>query len=344
MKRFVLLLLTMLSFPLSAHSQEAVQEMAQAANNFLASLTTDQKSKTVFEFTDAERQHWHFVPMARKGLPFKEMTPPQRLLAHALLSSGLSSRGYGKAVSIMSLDEILKELEQGKGPVRDPELYYLSIFGKPDGKAGAQPWGWRVEGHHVALNFTTVNGLIAGTTPSFFGSNPGEVKNGPRAGQRVLGREEDLGFELINALSDEQRKMAIILEKAPADIFNVPGRNDWTKAEGIAQSALTDAQKAVLTKLIHEYIDRCRSDLAAQDWAKIEKARLDKIFFAWAGGMEPGKPHYYRVQGPTFVLELDNTQNNANHVHALWRDLTNDFGADLLKEHYENGHHATEKK
>lgn len=339
MKRFTLLFLAMMNISLAALAQDAVKEMSVAANSFLAALTPEQKTKTIFDFADAERQNWNFVPLARKGITFKELTPEQRLLAHALLSSGLSTRAYGKTVSIMSLDQILHELEN-KSARRDPEMYYISIFGKPDVKADAPPWGWRVEGHHVSLNFTTVKGLFHSSTPSFLGSNPGEVRTGARAGLRVLSREEDLGFELVNSLSESQRKVAVIMEKAPADIINVPGRNDWTKAEGLAQGEMTEAQRAILVKLIREYIDRVRPELAAADWAKIEKAGLEKIHFAWAGAREPGIGHYYRVQGPTFVLELDNTQNGANHVHALWRDTERDFGKDLLKEHYEHGHHA----
>ena len=333
----LLVFLALMNLPLSAYAHDAVKEMATAANNFLASLSAEQKTKATFKFDDAERKNWHYIPRERKGITFKELSPAQRLLAHALLSSGLSSSGYGKTVSIMSLDDVLKELEAGKGPVRDPELYYLSIFGTPGGK---EIWGWRVEGHHVSLNFTTADELITSMTPSFLGSNPAEVKSGPRSGMRVLSREEDLGFELVNSLSEEQRKSAVLMEKAPSDILNVPGRNDWTKPEGLPQSQMTDSQKAILLKLVHEYIDRVRPELAADDWAKIEKAGLDKIYFAWAGAREPGQGHYYRVQGQSFVLELDNTQNNANHVHAVWRDFDHDFGEDLLKEHYETGHHA----
>ena len=337
-KNFLIAMLALsVALPHVAVAHDAAAEMAEAANNLLATLTPDQKAKATFKVEDAERKNWHYIPRERKGLPFKELTPTQRLLAHALLSSGLSHRGYGKAVSIMSLDDILKELEQGKGPVRDPELYFISIFGTPGGK---EIWGWRVEGHHLSLNFTTADGLVTSSTPSFLGTNPGEVKSGPRAGMRVLGREEDLGFELINSLDEKQRKVAVLLDKVPADILNLPGRNDWTKHEGLPQSAMTAPQKATLLKLIHEYIDRVRPDLAAEDWAKIEKAGLKKIYFAWAGSLKPGEGHYYRVQGPTFVLELDNTQNNANHVHAVWRDFDHDFGEDLLKEHYETGHHA----
>lgn len=336
----LLVFLALMNLPLAAFAHDAVKDMATAANNFLASLSTEQKTKATFKMDDAERKNWHYIPRDRKGITFKELSPAQRLLAHALLSSGLSTSGYGKTVSIMSLDEVLKELEAGKGPTRDPELYYISIFGTPGGK---EIWGWRVEGHHVSLNFTTADGLVTSTTPSFLGSNPAEVKSGPRSGMRVLSREEDLGFELVNSLSEAQHKVAVVMEKVPADILNVPGRNDWTKPEGLPQSQMTDSQKNILTKLIHEYIDRVRPELAGEDWAKIEKAGLDKIYFAWAGGREPGQGHYYRVQGPTFVLELDNTQNNANHVHAVWRDFDHDFGEDLLKEHYETGHHAPQK-
>ncbi len=336
----LLVFLALMNFPLSAFAHESVKDMATAANNFLASLSTEQKTKATFKMDDAERKNWHYIPRDRKGITFKELSPSQRLLAHALLSSGLSAQGYGKTVSIMSLDEILKELEAGKGPTRDSELYYISIFGMPGSK---DIWGWRVEGHHVSLNFTTADGLITSTTPSFLGSNPGEVKSGPRSGMRVLSREEDLGFELVNALSAEQQKIAVVMKTAPSDILNVPGRNDWTKPEGLAQNRMNKAQKAILLKLIHEYIDRVRPELAAEDWTKIEKAGLDKIYFAWAGALKPGIGHYYRVQGPTFVLELDNTQNGANHVHAVWRDFDHDFGEDLLKEHYETGHHATQK-
>jgi hypothetical protein len=319
--------------PLRAH--EASAEMAAAANNYLNALTPEEKAKGVFDFKDAERTNWHFIPRARKGLPIKEMTQEQRLLAHALLASGLSHRGYGKAVSIMSLEAVLAELEKGKGPARDPEMYFFSIFGKPGGN---DPWGWRVEGHHLSLNFTA-NGATTdpAMTPSFFGTNPGEVREGPRTGTRILGAEEELGRQLVKSLNEEQRKSAIILPEAPKDIINVPGRND-TKPQGVPQSKMSPEQTALLTKLIHEYLDRHRPDVAGDEWAKIEKSGLGGVYFAWAGGLERGEPHYYRVQGNTFVLEYDNTQNGANHVHSVWREFGNDFGADILKAHYEDAH------
>jgi len=316
------------------HAHDATAEMAMAANNFLADLTPEQKAKATFDVKDAERENWHYIPRARKGLPFKEMSPAQKLLAQALLASGLSNRGYEKAVSIMSLDEVLAALEQGKGPLRDPENYYLSIFGVP---GSAEPWGWRVEGHHLSLNYTASGDDAPSMTPSFFGSNPGEVRTGPRAGMRVLAAEEDLGRALVKSLDPEQLKQALIMEKAPKDILNIPGRNDTT-AMGLPQDKMKPEQQAMLAKLIREYLFRCRPDVAAVDWAKIEKAGFDKICFAWAGGPDRGQPHYYRVQGGHFVLEYDNTQNDANHVHSVWRDFDHDFGVDLLKAHYEAAH------
>lgn len=322
--------------PLRAH--DATAEMAAAANNLLAALSPEQKGKAVFEFKDAERVNWHFIPRERKGLQIKEMSPEQRLLTEALLATGLSHRGYTKAVSIMSLEAVLAELEKNKvgGAIRDPERYFVSIFGKP---GGVEPWGWRIEGHHLSLNFTAAGDAAPAMTPSFFGTNPGEVREGPRAGTRILGNEEELGRTLVKSLSDEQRKTAVLQIETPKEILNDPKRATvGTTPEGIPQAQLSAEQKEQLVKLIKEYIGRHRPDLAEVDWAKIEKAGLDKISFAWAGGLDRGQPHYYRVQGPTFVLEYDNTQNEANHVHSIWRDLTNDFGGDILKAHYEQSH------
>ena len=329
------LLLTLLATalaPLRAH--DASVEMAAAAVNFLKSLSPEQKAKVNFDFADTERKNWHFIPRERKGLPFKEMAQDQRLLAQALLATGLSHRGYAKAVSIMSLEGVLADLEAGKGPLRDPERYFVSIFGTP----GQGAWGWRVEGHHLSLNFTAPEGAAPEMTPSFFGTNPGEVKTGARAGTRILGTEEDLGRALVKSLTEDQRKEALILVEAPKEVFNDPKRVDPTKPEGLAQSKMTPEQQAGLLKLIKEYLFRCRPDVAEEDLAKIEKAGLGSICFAWAGGLEVGQPHYYRVQGGHFVLEYDNTQNNANHVHSLWRDFDHDFGADLLGEHIKDAH------
>jgi hypothetical protein len=316
----------------------AGEDMARAANNLLAALNPEQQRKATFEFKNEERVNWHFVPRERKGLPLKEMAPEQRPLAHALLSSGLAQRGYIEAVTVMSLEQILKEMEGGRGPTRDPELYFVSIFGKPGPK---ETWGWRVEGHHVALNFTIVNGRAAAGQPAFLGSNPGEVRQGPRKGLRVLGAEEDLGRKLAQSLDEEQKKEAVLPGEAPKEIITGNSRKAMLdNPAGITVKRMTEPQRQTFLALLDLYARRLRPELAEQDLRKIMDADIEKVRFAWAGSMEPGQPHYYRLHGPTFLVEYDNTQNNANHVHTVWRDLTNDFGDDALRRHYDQTPHG----
>jgi hypothetical protein len=311
-------------------------DMAWTANNFLNALTPEQRATATFPLTDEERFDWHFIPKARKGLPFKEMTAAQQKLAHALLSSGLSQRGYAKATSIMSLDQILADIEQGKGPKRDSDLYYFTVFGDP---TSSTPWGWRVEGHHLSLNFVVKGGQVLAATPAFFGSNPAEVKSGPRQGLRVLGAEEDLGRQFVKTLTSEQQKVAIITNSAPNEIITGNSRKaQLLNPPGVAAADMTPSQKELLVNLVREFAFRHRAELAEQDLAKIQQAGWDKLHFAWAGGLEPGEGHYYRIQGPTFLVEFDNTQNNANHIHTVWRDFENDFGEDVLRKHYEEAH------
>lgn len=325
---------------LSSYSAEAhspAEEMAEAANHFLSALTPEQKGKATFELKDSERANWNFVPLNRKGIPFKELSPAQRLLAQALLGSALSQRGYMKATTIMSLDDVLREMEQGSGPVRDPELYYVSIFGKPEEHG---TWGWRMEGHHLSLNFVIADGKDITVTPSFFGSNPGEVRQGPRIGLRVLGEEEDLGRELVKSLTDDQKKIAIYTTAAPREIITGNSRKASALAPtGLSAEKMDKTQARLLQQIIEEYVRRYRPELADDDLKKIEKAGTQNLYFAWAGGVESGQPHYYRVQGPTFLMEFDNTQNNANHIHTVWRDFERDFGEDLLREHYDHVAH-----
>lgn len=306
--------------------------MADAAKKFVTNLNGDQKQKAAFPLKDEERLNWHFIPKDRKGLPFKEMTPAQRQLGLALLKSGLSEKGFGKATNIISLELILQDLEGANRRFpRDPDLYYVSIFGKPEEKG---TWGWRVEGHHLSVNFTLVGGHIA-STPSFFGSNPAEVRKGPRKGLRVLAEEEDLARDFLASLDSEQRKAAIYTETAPKDILTEAKRKvEPLEKAGISAEKLNQQQKDKLLNLIRGYVNRNRPDLAEQDLKKIQSAGVEKISFAWAGATERGQGHYYRVQGPTFLLEYDNTQNDANHIHAVWRDFNGDFGEDLLRKHY----------
>jgi hypothetical protein len=333
-------LLLALPNSLSAHPLES--EMTEAAQALLATLSPDQRQKATFAFEDNERKNWHFIPRPRLGLPLKEMSQEQRLVAQALLTTGLSSRGASKAFSIMSLEALLAELERGQSgkPVRDPELYFFSVFGTP---SSDKPWGWRVEGHHLSLNFAC-SGQGASATPSFYGTNPGEVRQGPRSGLRVLGREEDLGRKLLGSLSPEQKKQALLSETAPKDILNDPKRDSYTDSEGLPVSAMRPEQVQLLEEILREYLGRHRSEIEAAEWERVHQADWKSVRFAWAGGAERGQGHYYRIQGKTFILEYDNTQNEGNHPHSVWRDRERDFGDDLLKRHYANSHPATTPK
>ncbi|MEW6302029.1 MAG: DUF3500 domain-containing protein [Verrucomicrobiota bacterium] len=315
-------------------ARAGVDDMAAAANNLLAALDDAQRGKAVYELKADERLNWHFIPKPRNGLPLKEMTSGQRPLAHALLASGMSAQGQAKALSIMSLEQILHDVEN-RSPKRDPELYYFTIFGKP---AADGTWGWRVEGHHLSVNYTFVKGQVAGT-PSFFGTNPAEVREGQRKGLRLLGAEEDVARQLVKSLNADQKKAAIYDTKAPKDIITAAERKvKALQPAGLAFARMSPAQKDLTMEVIKLYVGRNRAEMAEKDMDKIRKAGVDKISFAWAGGLERGEGHYYRIQGPTFLLEYDNTQNNANHVHAVWRDFESDFGEDLLRKHYDQSH------
>lgn len=317
--------------------------MAEAANKFIASLDAGQKSKAVFAFEDEQRFDFHFIPRDRKGVPLKELNEAQRRLAMEFLRTGLGGQGYRKAETIISLEPVLRELE---GPnrrfPRDPELYYFSVFGAPSARA---PWGWRVEGHHISLNFTVVRGELISNTPLFFGANPAEVREGPRKGLRALAGEEDKGRALVQSLDDPQRALAVIDKIAPGDIISFNKRKaDPLKPDGLAASKMSKRQRELLDILIDEYLSRMPDDVAAGRRAAIRKAGADKVWFAWAGGINRGDPHYYRIQGPSFLVEYDDTQNNANHIHSVWRDFNGDFGEDLLKAHYESSPHGNKER
>jgi hypothetical protein len=325
-----IVILAILMSSSSQRPSDADAEMSAAASRFLAALRPEQRKQAQLGFDEPERARWHFVPRARKGLPFKTMSTEQRRLAERLVATGLSRRGYDTALTIIGLETVLAETD---GPMRDPELYYLTIFGDP---ASRQPWGWRFEGHHLSLNFTSPVTALPAVTPSFFGSNPNE-RNDAGVVQRVLAPEEDLARELVKSLDADQRRTAILSTHAPPDILAGPGR-DLPDRGGIGHGQLGELQQALLVRLIEVYLERHRPDVAAQEWARIEHAGLSNLRFAWAGGLEPRQGHYYRVQGKTFLLEYDNTQNDANHVHTVWRDAERDFGVDLLREHYLASH------
>jgi hypothetical protein len=321
----------------SAQRQRPRARMADAAKAFLATLEPAQRQKAVYPFNSEERFNWHFIPKTRNGLPLKEMTEPQRKAALSLLAAGLSEQGLMKANTIRELEKILKQVEMGRGPVRDPEQYFFTVFGEPstDGT-----WGWRYEGHHCALNWTLVSGKPVVGSPQFFGSNPGEVRvevpQAPPKGTRVLRGEEDLARALVKNLNEAQRGKAILSATAPPDIITGAQRQAAIQEDkGVAYGELSADQQGMLMQVIQEYTGAMPRGLAAQRLQKIRGAGLDKVKFAWMGSIEPNQGHYYRVQGPTFLIEYDNTQNNANHVHAVWRDFKSDFGMDLLAMHYQ---------
>jgi hypothetical protein len=320
-------------------SERPAAAMTSAANGFLATLTPEQKAKATFVFADTERVNWHFVPRERKGLPFKEMTEPQRTAARRLLQTGLSQKGYLKAQTIIELENVLRELEAARGGtlVRDPEMYFFSIFGTP---STTEAWGWRFEGHHLATNFTVMRDTVVAWAPAFFGANPAHVKTGPKQGTRPLAAEEDIARELVTSLDATQRATAIINVAAPRDIVTM-NRNqiEALSPTGISSEQLRAPQTALLLKLIDEYLGRMAPEIAAQRRARLQRSDFGKVTFAWAGEIEVDKPHYYRVQGPTFLIEYDNTQNQANHIHSVWRDFNGDFGRDLLRDHYRSGVH-----
>ena len=338
-RRLCLGLVLWLAMAPGLRAHPAAEEMAVAAKKLLAALTPEQRAKAAFEFKSDARFDWHFIPKDRQGLALKEMSDAQRQLALELLASGLSRQGFIKATNIMSLEPVLADQEGASRRFpRDPLLYHVFIFGQPDGKG---TWGWRFEGHHCSANFTIVKGEFFASTPSFFGSNPAEVRQGPRKGLRVLAGEEDLARQLVKSLTDEQRKSAVVSAKAPPDIFTEAKRKvQPLENSGVAAAQLDPSQRAALQTLIQHYVQRTRPELAEADLMKISKAGFDHILFAWLGGLEKGEGHYYRVQGPTFLLEYDNTQNNNNHVHAVWRDFQGDFGADILGKHYGHDSHA----
>ena len=316
-------------------SQRSAAAMSGAAKAWLDGLTPEQRARAVFPFDSEERQRWHFVPNEmhpRKGVTIKEMNESQRAQTHALLKTGLSAKGHLAATTIMSLDTVLQTLEgpQRRFP-RDPEAYYVTVFGTPGDKAA---WGWRFEGHHISVRFDLVNGTMTASTPAFFGANPAEVRDGPQKGTRALGAEEDAARALLDTLTAAQRQTAIILPTAPTDIVTMTTlKVDPLSPVGIKATALTAAQRDKLMQVIDVYAGLMTADVAAERMERLRKGGVDNITFAWAGPTEKGLKHYYRLQGPTFLIEYDNTQNDGNHIHSVWRDFDRDFGRDLLREH-----------
>ena len=372
MKRFVSPRVALIVFVLAVfgavvvsaqRTPTAAAAMTTAASRFLDALDAEQRKLATYPLESEEYLRWNFIPteaFPRNGLRLKDMSEAQQKLAHELLKSGLSDRGYQTYTAIIALEDILRVVEgartggapgggaapgAGRAPggrggrggfVRDPTVYFFTVFGQPSATGN---WGWRVEGHHISLHFAVSKGAVVASTPSFAGSNPAEVRDGAEKGKRVLANLEDTGRALVMALDDKQRATAIINATAPTEIVtNNTLDIKPLSPDGLKYPAMTAAQRDLLMKVIDAYAGLMAPELAGQRMAKIKAAGLDNIGFAWAGPVERGALHYYRVQGPTFLIEFDNTQNQGNHVHSIWRDFNGDFGRDVLREHIKTAH------
>jgi hypothetical protein len=311
-----------------------------AAASFLASLPEDLRTQASFPFDSSERQAWYFVPRERVGVSLLKLDDTQSELLGPLLATALSPEGLLAARGVIKHENILRRVETQAGVAnasrRDPGLYYASVFGKP---AQTAPWGWRFEGHHLSINVTQLPGEPAVVAPVFMGANPARVLSGPETGFRLLAAEEDLGRELMKLLPAEKRSIALINDTAFSDI--VTGNDPAVKSlelEGLAASQMSPAEQRSLRRLIELYVGRLAPASARGVLARLDRAGFEKVRFAWAGGIESGEKHYYRVHGPTLLIEYDNTQNDGNHIHTVYRDLERDFGGDVLRRHVALAH------
>lgn len=316
-----------------AHAQAAA-DMAAAAAAWLNSLSPEQRAKATYEYMDGERVFWYYPPLNRHGLALRDMDDEQRKRAYGIMESGLTPRAYKQASQIIDHETILGKLEKERGVVsfvRDPELYYFTVFGEPGGE---DPWAWRVEGHHVSLHYSVWGDNVISTTPFFFGANPAEAPQGPQQGLRILGDRQDLAMELVNGLTSEQRRRAVIYPEAPYDILTYnSSRAVFPQEEGLPGSQMNGAQREMLMTIINEYVTTIREDVAQDKLNAIREQGLDDFYFAWGGGLENNTKHYYRIHGGNFIVEYDNRQNDANHIHSVLRDEENDFANDVLREH-----------
>jgi hypothetical protein len=333
--------------------------MAGAASVFVAALTDAQRSRACYPFGD-ERRDWSFLPARdRDGLPIGALDDGQRRLAHELIVTGTSLPGYTKVVSVMAMEHVLRALAPDLADLFNPEQYCFKVFGWP----GDRAWGWQFAGHHVSLNFTVVDGRYVSPTPCMLGAQPASY--GMLA---PLADDEELGFRFVNSLDAAQRRAAIIHHRSPPDLAarTVPRIGETERPDavfspepdyviseeerdilsyvrhgpkGVAGSALSQRQLDALAALVGAFARRLPDEVAGAQMWDIERAGLDSLTFAWAGGTEPEHRHYFRIQGPTLLIEHDNTQGNGNHIHSAWRNPADDFGDDVLASHYRL-HHA----
>jgi len=328
--------------PVPSLATEAVKRMTAAANDFLNSLDDSQRQTASFEFASDERYEWAYTPIERDGLRVRVMSDSQRDAAFRLMETAYSARGSATAHRIIELETILGEwemIQDGKSNwERNIDRYWFSIFGTPG--TVDEPWGFRVGGHHIGLSVNVINAEQVAILPLFFGANPAEIRHGDRKGERTLIEEQDWARTLLTSLDGDQTKLAMVDAIAPADILttNVRSFDPNIAPKGIEFSALGDGQRDQLVKLVKHYVTRAADDLASNYWREIESAGFEGTTFAWAGPAEVGEGHYYAIRHPRFLIEYDNTQNDANHIHSVLRDFTHDWGEDLLSTHYRASH------
>lgn len=317
----------------SAQTVDAAQRIADAANRFLVILDDGQRRKAMIAFESPNRLDWHYIPRSRSGLALGEMRPNQADAARALFATVLNQRGLDLLDGVRLLEGVLREQQ---GSFRDPARYYVSVFGTP----GRFPWGWRFEGHHLSLNVALPAPGYVAVTPFFTGAHPATVRDGPHRGFRLLGASEDIARRIMAGLNDQQRQTATIANRSFGEIVASPQREqDLGNPRGLLLGEMTGAQRTLVEALMDRFLGTLASDLLAQQKQRVLEQGLVTFRFAWAGSLTPGEAHYFRVHGPVTLIEHDNTQNGANHVHAVWRDLAADFGHDALADHYRQQKH-----
>lgn len=311
-----------------------------ATVSFLNNLSAEQKKEAVFPLESEERTNWFYTPVPRKGLDYRKLNKEQKKLAMEILSASLSENGSSTAKSIMQLEGVLHVLENrpAGSDHRDPEKYYFSIFGEP---SSDKPWAWRIEGHHLSLNYSSANGKISSATPLFFGTNPARVPaNMPlQEGTEVLQKETQMGFDFLFSLTSEQKATARTSEKAPYDMVSSNNKMaEVNQSEGLSYEQMNSDQKEAFINILKYYIRRTPYGFATELLQKVEDVGFEQLRFVWMGAEKWGAGHYYRIAHPVILVEYDCTQNNANHVHTVVRDLTNDWGEDLIQRHIREDH------
>lgn len=332
------------------HGQAAAAQCTAAAKALLATLTPEIEPAVAWPFDEDKRRVWSYFPnipqlvQREDGAPLEDLTQAQRVAAHRLMECGLSSQGYQKVNAIMRLDDPTTggaaRPAEGAASLPIGETYFwVTVFGDP---SIDEPWGWQLEGHHLALNFTVVDGQVA-FTPMFLGADPARVPSGPYAGWRVLGEEVDKAFALLNALTPEQREQVILADEIPPRFFTQPGRSDALKTyAGLPGAELTSGQRELLWLFIEEYVRNAEDEFARQYLQTLRDDGLDEVYFAWMGPTTPGSGFYYRIHGPSILIEFTHAINrrsaegavDPNHVHTVFRYPGNDFGEDWLAKHY----------